>query len=138
MPFYKMINTNIFVTVIAQIFRSVVSQWRTCVFSYLASPGRFIIRPERRRVPCANFGKPLGNARRFSFASSAGGIIAASLGPSNQAAHGWLLLHDLYYPWVYLAVFYGLLTLLNRHCWPANWHFTWHFPPRAAWGSPAV
>lgn len=28
--------------------------------------------------------------------------------------------------------FYGLLTLLNRHCWPANWHFTWHFPPREA------
>ena len=45
-----------------------------------------------------------------------------------------MLLHDLYYPWVYLTVFYGLLTLLNRHCWPANWHFTWHFPPRAAWG----
>lgn len=58
----------------------------------------------------------------------------ASLGPSNQAAPGWLLLHDLYYPWVYLAVFYGLLTLLNRHCWPTNWHFTWHFPPRVAWG----
>ena len=51
------------------------------------------------------------------------GIIVASLGPSNQAAPGWLLLHDLYYPWFYLAVFYGLLTLLNRHCWPTNWHF---------------
>lgn len=32
MPFYKMINTNIFVTVIAQIFRSVVSQWADSSF----------------------------------------------------------------------------------------------------------
>ena len=88
MPFYKMINTNIFVTVIAQIFRSVVSQWADSSF--------FAYRPTLVRLIIKYRNKASTQRKRWQttwqcaagFVLLVGGNIAASLGPSNQAAHG--------------------------------------------------
>ena len=91
MPFYKMINTNIFVTVIAQIFRSVVSQWAdSSFFAYRPTLVRLIIKYRKKASTMRKLWQTTWQCAAV-FLCIVGGRNHRSFTGSQQPSRSWLV-----------------------------------------------